>query len=221
MEFDEMKVVWDSQEGKRMYAVDEAALHAMVRRRGRSIARCVIWFELVGVLGALLLGAAILSEPLFERHDYHQIPGGLMWLMVSVYLLMGRLKRLRSERGFDDSLRGDLDKAIARIDYQVDRLRMFVWWYVLPIVAGSVFSFVWLYGKKPVWIWPALVVCLVVGWLEMRYKVRHRYLPRKRELEGLREKLVGEGGDAEGFVSECEVDGDDGGDNEDDDGGDE
>ena len=136
------------------------------------------------------MGIASAGEPLLYGHDYHQLPGAALCLLVGGYLLRGRLRRRRSDALFEDSLLGDLDKAIARIDYQIARLRSFLWWFIIPMGIGSAISFAVLYDSKPVWIWPLTVLAMLVAWGSMRRDLYRHALPKKRELESLREKLV-------------------------------
>lgn len=188
MEFDDMRIIWDTQNAQPLYAIDERALHALVRRRGRNIARLVGVFEVMTILIMLVFGVAALSEPVIFGTDYHQIIGGGVSLAVAAYLAHGRRRRRQRDAGFDHSLRGDLDKAIAQVDYHIDRLRSFVWLFLVPLGIGVLISFALLYDSKPVWLWPATVASLLASWWAFRRDIRLR-LPVKQDLEALRDTL--------------------------------
>lgn len=67
MEFTEMKMIWDSQNEEPLYAMNEAALHGVVRRKNEEINRCLsrcyaIEIAMGAVCGALMLiGAGVLA----------------------------------------------------------------------------------------------------------------------------------------------------------------
>lgn len=189
MEFDDLKVIWDTQNDRPLYVIDQAALHTIVRKRGRVVERRVNIFEIATILIMLGMCIATAGEPILYGHDYHQFVVAALYLMVAVYLFDGRRQRLKRDVAFDHSLLGDLDKAIAQIDYQITRLRSFLWWFIVPVGIGLGISFVVLYDTKPVWIWPLVVLSVLFAWWTMRRDLRVHHLPKKRELESLRDKL--------------------------------
>lgn len=196
MNFEELQRIWDTQDDRPMYAFDEAALHRVVKNRGRDISRVVVLFETMMVLLALTMAVALGSEPVLEGHDYHQFIDTAIWLAVSGYLLHGRRLRRRADLGFEESFRGDLDRAIAQADFQVKRLRAFGWWFMLPLLVGTGVNAITLIGArpKPWWIWPLLAASLGVTWWSMRHNLKRHVLPMKDELQQLREKLLDDGG---------------------------
>ncbi len=78
MEFDEMKTIWDSQNQEPLYAMKEAALHAIVQRKtqkwNRCLSRCFAAEITVGLgCGALMFicaGRAHLWESRMAGHAY-------------------------------------------------------------------------------------------------------------------------------------------------------
>ena len=47
MEFDEMKVIWDSQNNEKLYAINESTLFEQIKRKGRSVARMLNFFDVM------------------------------------------------------------------------------------------------------------------------------------------------------------------------------
>lgn len=187
MSFDEIQTIWDAESQRDLFAVDEAALHRMVRRQGRTVARYVGVFEVMMILITLTMAMVLGGEPIVYGHDHHQFVDAAIWLVITTYLLIGRVRRRRRDHGFDDSVRGDLDKAIAQIDYQIRRLRSFLWWFIVPIGIGAATSLAVLHDSKPLWVWPLVVAALLTAWWSMRRDLIQHQLPKKRELEALRE----------------------------------
>jgi membrane protein implicated in regulation of membrane protease activity len=190
MEFERMQVVWDEQKQRSMYALDLAALHEGVRRSGRRIARGVDALEIGMLLLSLGMAAFFAAEPLLEGTARHQYFSAGILLGVAVYLLAGRLRRRARERSFEPNLLGDIDRAIAQVDYHIRRIRTFPLWFMAPQLLVLVVSFVTAPAGKPAWAWLIVLVAFPLGTYVSRLELKCTHLPRKRELESLRAKLT-------------------------------
>ena len=60
MEFEDMKVIWDSQSDEPLYAVDEDGLQAMLRKKAQEFKRLVFWQE-AQTYGSSLFVVVIIS----------------------------------------------------------------------------------------------------------------------------------------------------------------
>lgn len=188
MEFEEMKVIWQNDEP--MYAIDRNKLHARVRHHGTGAARWVNVAEAVFVLMFFTMAVLVAVEPLLEGHDWHQLFDATVYLIVVGYLVSGVIQRRRQERGFESSLRGDLDKAIYQVNHHISRWESLCWWCLLPLGLTTVVSFALLYGAKPAWLWAASLFGLSFTWYASRKELSCKLRPKKRDLEALRKLLV-------------------------------
>ena len=190
MDFEELKVIWKNDEP--LYAINREALHARVRNQGQVISKCVNAVEVIMLATFFILAIVVGSEPLLEGHDWHQLLDAIVYLIVAAYLSAGFLQRRRRERQFDPSLRGDLDKAISQLDHHIQRWRSLQWWCLLPLTITTFVHFLLKYDSKPPWIWLMVVGGLSVTFIACRWEVRQKLLPKKRDLESLRDLLTGE-----------------------------
>lgn len=196
MELEDMQVIWSAQDERPLYVLDRDAVHAAVRRKARAVERRVRHFE-VGMLAVLaVMTAYFLVKPIVQGHGWFRFVDVGLLLLVAGYVLRGRARRKARDRGFEASLAGELDKAIARVDYQVARIRGMPVWFMLP--AGLIVLIGLVVGDEPrsAWVWGAslgllLVSTVVATWLS-RKELRCVHLPRKRELQALRETLTRE-----------------------------
>ena len=157
MEFNEMKMIWDSQNQEPLYAMNEAALHAVVQRKNQEwnccLSRCFAAEITIGLLcGALMFvcaGALIFGDPArlatlpwlkvaASRWDILALlAAGGIWFYYSAYMFLARKRQQRRVEVFDSSLRGDLERALAQTDFQIGLARSIVWWGLIPAwVAG-------------------------------------------------------------------------------------
>lgn len=145
MDFEQMKVIWDTQNAEPLYAINEADLRTVVRRRNDEINRSEnhrYRFEIgVGfafgilmlVLGALLarsdLGAArdgIAAVPAFawvrEPASLWEVAGlmtaGALWLYYGTYMLRVKRRQPEVKADFAAPLLAEVDTALARLAYQ-------------------------------------------------------------------------------------------------------
>ncbi len=192
MNFDEMQVIWDSQNERTMYALDTGALHESIRRRGRKLGWTVTFEEFTLALICLFVGAKQAWDPLMEGKDHHQYAGAVLFVGVAIYTLVGRVQRLKRERAFSSTMLGELERAIFRIACQVRRARTFVWWFLLPAAVTVALSLLDSDDSKPSWQWVIVLGAFFLGQWVVRLGLRCQHLPAKSELEALRAKLLQE-----------------------------
>jgi len=189
MDFEEMQVIWDSQNERKMYALDTEGLHDKVRRRSRKLGRSVAFEEFGMILICLFIAWNQASGPLLEGTDQYQYIGAALFVGVAAYSLRGRLRRLQHERAFDSTLLGDLNRAIYRLNGLVRRSRTFIWWFMLPAAVLVSISFSQEYDSEPIWPWFFVALSFVAGYAVTQLGLRCSHLPARRDLEALKAKL--------------------------------
>jgi hypothetical protein len=216
MEFNEMKMIWDSQTQEPLYAMNEAALHGIVQRKNQEWNRCVsccftaeITIGLVcGALMLLCAGGLIFGEPAWlaslpwikvsaSRWDILAllVAGGI-WFYYSAYMYLARKRQQRRVEVFDSSLRGDLERAITRTDFQIGLARSIVWRGLVPVWVATALWLAVLYRllAMPAWIYvfmgATVLGSLIVVVSGKQRSITNRFQPRRRELESLRSKLA-------------------------------
>lgn len=192
MDFDEMRVVWDSQAQRKVYAIDQTALHNLVRKRSRTLG-CESNVEEIGMMAIcafLILDLGL--EPLLKGTDPHQYVGSALFALVGLHMWLSRRKRLRTEQSFDATLTGDLSRAIFRVESRIRLARNFVWWFLAP--AGIAFLVACLYSeKRKSWDdWALVSGSFLLGYAVVEIGLRRSILPVARQLYGLRDKLANE-----------------------------
>jgi hypothetical protein len=97
---------------------------------------------------------------------------------------------------FDSSLRGDLERAIARTDFQIALARSIVWWGLVPAWVATALWLAVFYRllAMPAWtyvfIGATVLGSFVVVVSGKQQSITNRFQPRQRELESLRAKLA-------------------------------
>jgi len=146
MELDELKLIWDSQNQEPLYAMNEAALQRLVRRRteeiSRALSRCYLAEITIGVScgGLMLVCAAALAfggpawavawiKVTWTFWDTLALllASGL-WFHYSTYMYRARQRQLQHNGVFEQTLRGDLDRALAQNEFQSMMAKKIVWW---------------------------------------------------------------------------------------------
>lgn len=195
MEFEEMKVIWDSQREQEMYAIDVDAMHRKIKRKARKVERSISFNEISIIVICAFVSLMSLREPVLEETGYHRIFGSVVMLCVAGWMLMKRLARLKLRSQFDFTLTGDLDRAIAESKAHLLLARTFHLWFVLPAVsivlvntmAKSEYSkevFVRLLGVS---------LGLVLSIALVKLGIRCAQVPEHRNLQALRDTLTKEG----------------------------
>lgn len=216
MEFAEMKVIWDSQNEEPLYAMNEAALHAIVQRRteewARSRTRCFLTEITIGLIcGALMLVCAVVlafGDPASLRvlswikvrvspwDSLALFAAGGLWFFYAAAMYLARRRQQRREEAFESSLRGDLERALDQTRFQMNLARDIVWWGLLPIwVAGGLWVLTLCHLVAAPLSAYLLMGIFIAGSLVFvvagkQRSITKRFRPRQDELESLRAKLA-------------------------------
>lgn len=184
MEFDEMKKIWDSQNNEPMYAINEAALHKSIQTKKTQAGRLTNINDIGLIIIAVATGALLLAIGKQSLYDYL---AALALLLIAVYVWVGRIRRKKQETRFDRSILGELDQAIASVDYEARRAKTFVWWFLLPVAIPVLFNL--LQAGIPLWKWFVIPAAFVLSFVLVQWELKQKFIPRKQKLETLRDKL--------------------------------
>lgn len=189
MEFDDMKKIWDAQNNEALYLINEKALYKRIQAKKKQGQHITNISELLWIIGNISIGCLILVTNLFKQSTGIFIYCLSAWMIASaLYILVRRIRRIKENNRFDRSLRGDLDHAISMATYQV-HLSQLGRCNLLLIVMLFILG-VWESGKSLWWMVGLLIFFVLInhaaGW---EYRI---YKARKRELDGLQNKLENE-----------------------------
>jgi len=186
MEFEELQQIWDSQNNKPLYAIDENALHNRILTKKRQTHRITNVSELLSIVVNLCTGSFV-----FAINYSSANPGTAMYIMaawmlvVSLYALVSRIRRVKGELQFHRTMKDDLNHAVAMANYQV-RLSQLMRWNIVPIAALCLLG-MW-EAEKNGW-----VFVLTLGFFAIAYYAsgweHNIYKGKKQELEILKAKL--------------------------------
>ena len=216
MELSELKIMWDSQNQEPLYAMNQAALHAIVQRRNQQRDRCLACSfaaEItVGLFCGVLMwagaGLLLFGEPTwlatlpwikiaaFRWDATALLVAGGIWFYYSMYMFLAQRRQRKRVEMFDASLRGDLERAHSQTEFQIAMARNIVWWGLIPVwIATALWVVVLLHLKDlPAWSY-LLMGFIVIGALiaviaSKQRSITRRFQPRLRELESLQTKLT-------------------------------
>lgn len=190
MDFEELKVIWDTQTAEPLYAIDQAALQKRVIRKSQSVKFYVDIFEWSGMLALSGVAIASITEPLFEGHDWHQLITGTIFLTLAGFIGLKRSQRRKSETRFDQSLLGLLEKSISQLENHIRRLASMAYWGGIPYLLTIAVSFYFQHAGKPVWLWIAAMLWPFFAYWEVRREIRKGLLPQLRDFQSLRDTLT-------------------------------
>ena len=186
MEFEELKRIWDDQNQKVLYAIDEKALHNRIAVKRRQALHITNISEVMLILVNGGMGTFVVVMN-YLRHSVNVS----MYLLAAMmfgsagFVLVNRITRIKGNNRFDRSMRGDLDHAFSVASYQV-RLSYIMRWNFIPI--GILVTLGMIEGGKSIWIAFGMLPFFMLtyylsGWEHKFYK------RKKQELENLQRKL--------------------------------
>ena len=190
MDFEEMKVIWDSQNQEPLYAINKAALQSSINNKARGFKRLVLFFEFVMIAASFGGGIAFLIKPVYFGAHYHQIVSGLIFLSVSFFFLLSVRKRLIQESSFESSLRGDLEKSLWQVKNHISRSRALRLGFILPSCIAVLIDTAFEISTTRIVLTAAFLLLLGLATWGIEKEIRCLYSPKERKLESLRKLLL-------------------------------
>jgi len=189
MEFEELKKIWDTQNNKPMFVINEEALHRTIRKKRNRAS----WISDINEIGLILIAIStstfILIKNMSRDNVYGYFPA-IILLLTGVYVLVGRIKRKKNEKRFDRSVIGDIDNAIANTDFEITRAKTFLWWYILPLASPILLNMIMNNASIGKWIF--VIIAFILSYLVVRWGLIKSQLPRRKKLIALKNKLLEE-----------------------------
>ena len=211
MEFEDLQVIWNSQQDEPLYGVNEKGLHKTLRDNSKRFRRLIFWQHLqtfcactlaiTVIVGLLLLNASGLlgeigsSRALRGWEITASLIALLCWLQFALSVYLGNRQQKKHEEHDAFSLRDDLDKEIARTKYQI-RTRSQIMLGFIPPYVGSTLWIIVVFGVSEISQWAmvpviaAMITALIIESRCQRRFVEQEITPRLGELQALREKLT-------------------------------
>jgi Ca2+/Na+ antiporter len=188
MEFDEMKLIWDSQNNEPLYAINQEALNRKIQHKSRSVTRALDFVDVMMIVVNLIGGIVLIVDTVQENGRPFEYIVAVVYLAFFVYALYRRFARQQEVKEFDKTILGELNKAIWESDYLIKQSSSMVFWYLVPImIAANVTVFL---NANSFWVSVLTIIILPLAYFGGRWEVRKCHLPKKRELESLREILL-------------------------------
>ncbi len=215
MNLDELMSVWRSQDAAPLHGLNETQLWLALRQdeanrqKWRRIERWIIYVMSAGFVAGMALFLANMTLLMIYRDDMNGLTGWDLALPVvgaGAALISGRAIYVRHraqalrERSFGESLRDQLNRSIAQLDYQATTLHRTLM-LVLALVAGICpialgLALSRLNGKAfsddgymVVWLSLMCVFGVALGVWSLRQQRRDVVLPHKCRLEALLKEL--------------------------------
>ena len=216
MEFEDLQAIWDTQNDKPVFAMQDARLLvALYQQREHSRRRLFKQYFIpmyivapVGLVGVGFVFFAFFMKSMYIKKIARDFPmsawdyaafavaaGALVAMVVPLYI--ERKRHERTQQVFAPSLREELDRGMAQLDFEVglhstSRLARF---YGLLTIAVVLFG--WevgrLNGNPTSWgfVWMAMSSMFITSWASFAIKkaLKESVLPRKRALESMRAAL--------------------------------
>lgn len=212
MKFEDMKVIWDSQNEEPLFAVNQQGLKSILEKKGREFNRLIFWQEaqtyisttmVVALLSLALVGyytgalEGLRGVRMTQWDAIALVLGILCWLQFALRVYFGRVHQRRLDQEHVRNLREELDRDIKKAGFEIQarRLPVLITGFIPPHIGGILFTWVVFRASGlPGWSIIPFVCVMLGGFIyETRMQLRlveTKLKPRKRELEGLLEKLT-------------------------------
>lgn len=215
MNLDDLMEVWRSQDVSPLHGVNEMLLRIELRQDDAKLQRTRRWGRwFVSAFTTLIVAdMARYLAVMIDRHNAgvlsrwdYAIPavGAAAALGFAILVYARQRAQTMSEQRFGDSLRDQINRQIAQLDYAatISRLANLMASLLLPIVAAfAIILSSWrINGRSFGDTWLPIPIVFMIGWcvvcvggtfLWARRVIQRKTLPRRRRLEALLKELDG------------------------------
>jgi cation transport ATPase len=188
MEFNEMRKIWDVQNGRALYAIDEQALHNGVIAKKNKASKTAERMEKI-LIFSLLTASGLIWWAIFKKGSFHtlQLLLASLFVVAAAAIFVSRLRRLAWQNSFEKSMLGDLEQGIANASYQVALSKAAGLMYLL-VASISIIS---IYQRGMEW-WKTILVVLffIGGYFASKWEHKKFYAYQKQNLMEMKAKLL-------------------------------
>lgn len=189
MNFEEMQVIWDAQTKRSLFAFDREGIRRVVDKQASAIHFHLRSFEIVTISSFFILALVVASEPFFEKHEYFQYYEAAGFLIISALMFFRARQRSKEEARFADTLIGEVDLAIWRLESIISRLKDYTWLAIAPLLLVWLVRVVFELSSKPLWLQIGWPLFLLATPFIFRTAVRGKHQPQLENLLALRKSL--------------------------------
>jgi len=198
MNFDELQKKWQSQPSGFKLRIDADAFLKEVQRNKESFESSIFWRDVREAGGSLVLSVFFFHQSIKLSSWSLSLPGAAC-VFVGVFMIVDRLIQKKKYPKANDSLVNCIEISSAQVQHQIWLLKNVFWWYLLPFALGIAIFWVdvaWRVrnapgtGVRSIAGWFVGLIVLYTGIYYLnQWTVRKYLIPRKQELEQLRNSL--------------------------------
>lgn len=189
MNLEDIEKIWNEQESKHMYVINEEVLYGRMRKEtkniriGANITEWALFFIVIGLTVIELTKG-------FAIDELHRFAEVLIYLFVAGHILWTRNRRLKNELESDNTLLGNLEQAIRTLEHQIKRDQNFAWWFLAPFAVTM--SLDMSSGSESMQWWKLLlgIGSLALALIVVKLGLRRSMIPRMKRLEAMRDLLL-------------------------------
>ncbi len=189
MELDELQKIWDTQNKEPIFTINMDGMHRVIKKK-RNRTKFASNLNEWGLIMIAIVTASILFYRNADNWNFYSLLPGIVLLLTGVYVFIGRFKRKKMEKQFDQTILGDLDQAISNASFEIRRAKTFLWWYILPIASSSLLN-MYTKGSSPAK-WILVSLTFVLAHVVVNWSLNKAQVPGRKRLIKLREKITEE-----------------------------
>jgi len=208
MNFEDLKVIWDTEKERPAFTLDEETLSRAVVRRAEKFRRQIFWRDWREIGVALVLVVVFLWQGITSIDKAggevtllswsHFITAMACAFVAGFIRISGQRQKAREANG-TDSIEGNLKKLSSHLSLQIRLLNNVGWWYLLPLLPGGLLSFA-ATSDDGVEFWGCIAFLLIlfggILWLNL-WVAGKQLVPQQREVDSLLAVLESRGEEVE------------------------
>ena len=186
MNIEDMQKIWNEQDQKVYYAIDEETLFTQIKQRTSRMRHAVSRDE----IGLMLISAiSVVILLLTKANTVFNIITIAMLIAIAIFVFLARRRRLQRESDYGLTVQENIDQALSLARYRIKSAKTFVWWYMLPLAIPT-FGNMLTGNRKMWWEWALIIGAFVLSYAMIRWELLKKYTPGLRKLEKIKSQIA-------------------------------
>lgn len=188
MTFDELEKCWKNELRLVEHCEPNQLKQNAIAAANQAELRATV-FEMYVTVVFCLLGFFTLADAIRDGEPWYKFPPALITIGVAAFVYSCRRLRKR-QPDFSGSLLEIVDGRLRAVDAHIDRVKAFLWWFVVPITAAVGVNLAFNFADRPLWVWALQPLGMLACWAAMMIHLRSSHIPHRKTLRFIKQQLA-------------------------------
>lgn len=191
MNYENLKVIWDTQSDQPLFTVEREAVLASVQGKCASIEKGVRLTERILIPCALFAGIPLVLQLFIDSEpSWISFGVGLLFVVKAIFTWILLKKRQQRERSYGEAIVPSIEKAMLQNKHLAIMLKRWLIFFHLPAAVLALIGLIYFPTDDSSWMWILFVAVVAYSLYDTPRYLRNTYTKEQKNLEAIRSRLL-------------------------------